>query len=166
MDRASRHPWLVRAEKLGRALENALLIALLGGLSALAFAQIVLRNVFSIGLPWADGLIRLAVLWLAVIGAIAASRDGKHIAINLAERALPARIGRPVNAVIDLFTAVVAAWLAWYSWSFVRDSRAFEDVLLGTWPAWIFQLILPIGFALVGYRYALRCVSRIRAEHK
>ena len=164
MDPASRHPLLVRAEKLGRALENAFLIALLGGLSLLAFAQIVLRNVFSIGLPWADGVIRLSVLWLAVIAAVAASRDGKHIAINLAERLLPHRARRPVGAVMDLFTAIVAASLAWYSWSFVRDSRAFEDVLLGTWPAWVFQSILPIGFALVCYRYALRFVSRVRAD--
>ncbi len=163
MEPASRHPWLVRAEKLGRGLENALLIVLFGGLSTLAFAQIVLRNVFSIGLPWADGIIRLAVLWLAVIAAIAASRDGKHIAINLAERLLPDRLARPVEALVDLFTAAVAALLAWYSWSFVRDSRAFEDVLLGTWPAWIFQSILPIGFALVCYRYALRFVAQLRA---
>ena len=162
MEPASRHPWLVRAEKLGRGLENALLIVLFGGLGTLAFAQIVLRNVFSIGLPWADGIIRLAVLWLAVIAAIAASRDGKHIAINLAERLLPDRLRRPVEALMDLFTAAVAALLAWYSWSFVRDSRAFEDVLLGTWPAWIFQSILPIGFALVCYRYLLRFVAQLR----
>ena len=163
MEPASRHPWLVRAEKLGRGLENALLIVLFAGLSTLAFAQIVLRNVFSIGLPWADGIIRLAVLWLAVIAAIAASRDGKHIAINLAERLLPYRLRRPVEALTDLFTASVAALLAWHSWSFVRDSRAFEDVLLGTWPAWIFQSILPIGFALVCYRYLLRFVAQLRA---
>lgn len=163
MEPASLHPWLVRAEKLGRGLENALLIVLFAGLSTLAFAQIVLRNVFSIGLPWADGIIRLAVLWLAVIAAIAASRDGKHIAINLAERLLPNRLRRPVEALMDLFTGSVAALLAWHSWSFVRDSRAFEDVLLGTWPAWIFQSILPIGFALVCYRYLLRFVAQLRA---
>ncbi len=164
MEPVSRHPWLVRAEKLGRAKENVLLIVLLGGLSTLAFAQIVLRNVFSIGLPWADGIIRLAVLWLAVIAAIAASRDGRHIAINLAERLLPDRLRRPVGALMDLFTATVAALLAWYSWRFVSDSRAFEDVLLGTWPAWVFQSILPVGFALVCYRHVLRFASRIRVD--
>lgn len=166
MEPASRYPWLVRAEKLGRALENVLLVGLLGGLSTLAFAQIVLRNVFSIGLPWADGIIRLSVLWLAVIAAIAASRDGKHIAINLAERLLPERARRPVGALMDFFTATIAALLAWYSWSFVRDSRAFEDVLLGTWPAWIFQSILPIGFTLVCYRYVLRFVAQVRDDRR
>ena len=120
----------------------------------------MLRNVFSIGLPWADGVIRLAVLWLAVIAAIAASRDDRHIAIDLAGRLLPDRVRRPVNALVELFTAAVAALLAWHALSFVRDSFAFGDVLLGNWPAWIFQSILPIGFALLCYRYALRFLSR------
>ncbi len=120
----------------------------------------MLRNVFSIGLPWADGVIRLAVLWLAVIAAIAASRDDRHIAIDFAGRLLPDRVRRPVNALVELFTAAVAGLLAWHALSFVRDSFAFGDVLLGNWPAWIFQSILPIGFALLCYRYALRFLSR------
>ena len=158
----SRHPWLHRAEQVGRWCENALLIVLLAGLMLLASGQILLRNVFSIGLPWADGLVRMAVLWLALIGAIAAGRDRKHIAINLAERYLPARFMYAVNIAVDLFTAVVTGVLAWYATQFVRDSYEFGDRLLGTWPAWAFQAILPIGFALIAYRYGLRMLGRIK----
>lgn len=161
MQQALRHRALVRAEKIGIWLENALLVGLLAGLMILATAQIVLRNVFSISFPWADGLIRLAVLWLAVIGAIAASREGRHIAIRLAERMLPGRCQRPVAFIVDAFTAAVAAGLAWYAWSFVSLSREFGDVLLGTWPAWIFQSILPVGFALIAYRYLLHALGRL-----
>ena len=61
---------------------NALLVALLGFLIVFSFAQIVLRNVFSIGVTWGDGLTRVIVLWLALLGALAASRDGRHIRMN------------------------------------------------------------------------------------
>lgn len=159
-----RHPWLERAEQVGRWLENTLLALMLGGLIVLASAQILLRNFFSVGLPWADGLVRLMVLWIALLGAIAASRDHRHIAINLAERYLPARLLRPVNRVVDAFTAAVAGVLAWYSLTFVLDSREFGDVLLDGWPAWWFQSILPIGFGLIAYRYALRVVAQPRAR--
>lgn len=161
MTLASQSPWLVRAEAIGRWLENAMLVALFSGLMLLAVAQILLRNGLSIGLPWADGVIRVTVLWLAVIGAVAASRDEKHIAINLAQRVLPQGFRRPASMLVEAFTATVCAWLAWYSWVFVRDSRDFGDLLFGDWPAWIFQLVLPAGFALIGYRYALRSLSRI-----
>src|SRR5690606_15442865 len=120
------------------------------------------RNVFSIGLVWADGLLRLIVLWVALIGAVAASRDHKHIAIDVADRVLPGRLRRAAACVRDLFTAAVCAALAWYSWRFVRESREFGDVLLGSWPAWWFQIVLPVGFALIAYRYALRAALAVR----
>jgi TRAP-type C4-dicarboxylate transport system permease small subunit len=151
----------MRAEAVGRWLENALLVGLFGGLMILAVTQIVLRNGLSMGLPWADGLIRVAVLWLAVLGAIAASRDQKHIAINLSQRLLPAGARRPALILVEAFTAIVCGWLAWYSWVFVRDSRTFGDLLFGDWPAWIFQAILPVGFALMAYRYGLRSLGRL-----
>ena len=69
-----RHPWLDQAERVGRWVEDVLIFVLLSALILLASTQIVLRNVFSLGYPWVDGLIRLLVLWLALLGAIAASR--------------------------------------------------------------------------------------------
>jgi TRAP-type C4-dicarboxylate transport system permease small subunit len=103
-------------------------------------------------------------LWIAILGAVAASRDGKQIAINLAPRLLPAHWSRRVLIVVEAFTAAVAAIMAWYAWTFVRDSRAFGDVMLGDWPAWVFQAILPIGFALIAYRYLLRAFGRLAGE--
>jgi TRAP-type C4-dicarboxylate transport system permease small subunit len=156
--------WLAQAAALGRWLENAILIVLLTGLMLLASTQILLRNVFSIGLPWADGLVRLTVLWLALVGAVAASRDHKHIAINLSDRFLPERWRRRVEIGVDLFTAVVAGWLCWYALVFVGESREFGDALLGGLPAWPFQVILPVGFGLIAYRYAWRCVGAVRGD--
>jgi TRAP-type C4-dicarboxylate transport system permease small subunit len=51
--------------------------------------------------------------------------------------------------------------LAWQSWRFVQDSKAYGDLLLGDWPAWIFQIILPVGFAVMCYRYALRTITQL-----
>lgn len=161
---APRHRWLIRAEQVAVWLENTVLVVLLIGLLGVTSSQILLRNVFSVGLAWADGLIRLAVLWLALVGAIAASRDRKHIAINLADRFLPEAWLRPAGALVNSFAAAVAGVLAWYAFRFVQDSREFGDTLLGTSPAWMFQIILPIGFALVSYRYWLRFIADIRGH--
>ena len=147
---------------LARRIEDALLVVGLAGLILLGAAQILLRNAFSVGLVWADGLMRLTVLWLALLGAIAASRDRKHIAIDVTDRILPPRLRVAAAIVRNLFTSIVCALLAWYSWSFVRDSREFGDVLLGNLPAWWFQLILPVGFALISYRYLLRTARAAR----
>jgi TRAP-type C4-dicarboxylate transport system permease small subunit len=160
-DLAVRHPWLAQAELWGRRIEDLLLTILLLGLVVLASAQILLRNVLSIGVPWADGLVRLAVLWIALLGAVAASRDHKHIAVGLVSRLRSQRLRTVAGVLSSLFTAVVTALLAWYSSRFVADSRTYGDVLLNNLPAWVFQIILPIGFALISYRYVVRAVQQI-----
>ena len=94
-------------------------------------AQIVLRNVFSIGVTWGDGLARLAVLWLALLGALAASRDGRHITMGALLQRLPPRLQLVAGVCADMFAAVVSAALAYLAFEFVRDSREFGDTLLG-----------------------------------
>lgn len=140
---------------LGRGIENFLLISSLVLMIGIAVAQIVLRNVGATGMVWADEALRLLVLWLALIGAVAASRDDHHIRIDVLSRFVPRRLNDGIRVVVDLFTAVVCAVVAWYAVRFVASTREFEDVALGSLPMWYFQIILPLGFALVSYRYAL-----------
>ena len=141
--------------RAGRWLEDALLVLILTGMILLAAAQIVLRNFFDVGFIWGDELLRMLVLWLAVAGAVAASRSDKHIAIELLNRYLPERGALAAKVVVHLFTAAVAGVMAWHSLAFVRTSWEFGDVLLGSVPAWIPQAVLPLGFALIAWRYAL-----------
>ena len=134
---------------------------LLSGLILLASMQILLRNVFSMGLAWGDGLVRLMVLWLALLGAIAASRENKQIKIDVLTRSLSGPLRRVAHFTTDVFTVIVTGLLAWHSWRFVQDSRIYGDTLLDDWPAWIFQLILPVGFLLICYRYFLRAIRQL-----
>ena len=150
--------WLQQADRWGRWVENTVLVILLGGLILLSASQIMLRNIFSTGLPWADPAVRMMVLWLALGGGIAAGRDRKQIAIDVLTRLLTDRARRVVDGIGCLFTTLVTATLAWHSLRFVMDSYAFGDTLFGGWPAWIFQLILPIGFAAIAWRYLVRAI--------
>ena len=54
----------------------------------LAFLQIFLRNVFTTGLAWGDLVLRNLVLWIGFIGATLATREGKHINIDILSRSL------------------------------------------------------------------------------
>ena len=150
--------WLQQAERCGRWLENAILVLLLGGLIVLSASQIALRNIFSTGLPWADPAVRMMVLWLALAGGIAAGRDRKQIAIDVVIRLLPERARRLADTVTCLFTSAITTAIAWHSLRFVRDAYVYGDTAFGAWPAWIFQIILPIGFAAIAYRYFLRAL--------
>lgn len=144
-------------------IEDGALAVVLVGLIGLASTQILLRNAFDTGFLWADELIRLMVLWLAVFGAVAASRTDRHIRIDILARLLPAKGRLVVAAIVDLLVAALLVLLAVHAFRFVRDAYAFEDTLLGGLPAWWFQAILPLGFGLMALHQLVLMVQRVLA---
>jgi TRAP-type C4-dicarboxylate transport system permease small subunit len=156
--------WWDRIDRAARAVETWLIVVILGGLILLGAAQIVLRNFFSFGFAWTDGLTRLAVLWLGLLGALAASRDGRHITIGAVTRFLPQRLQTVAGVGADWFGAVVSAALSWHAWQFVNDSREFGDTLLGDVPAWWLQVVMPVAFALIALQFFLQSIKRLRGK--
>jgi TRAP-type C4-dicarboxylate transport system permease small subunit len=145
-----------RAERLGRGVETLLLALTVSAMIALAAAQIVLRNVWGGAIDWADELLRILVLWATMLGAVAASREQRHVSIDALSRYLPSGMRRLSARLTSMFTAAICFVLAWCSWLFVADSLGARDAVLGgRLPAWTVQAILPVGFALIGYRYVL-----------
>ncbi len=155
-------PLLPRLEALGRFLEDAVLAAILTAMIVLAAGQILLRNLFDIGFIWSDELLRMLVLWVAVAGAVAASRSDRHINIAVLDRWLPDRLAVPLALLIHLFTAAICALVTGYSFRFVATSKEFADVLLGNVPAWWLQSVLPLGFALITWRYLVFAAGDLR----
>lgn len=148
-------------DRYGRLAENGLLLIILVMMLLVAVSQIVSRNVFNSGFIWADEFLRLTVLWVALLGSIAASRDHRHLRIDVLSRFLSPRILRWTNFLVDLFTAAVCAVLAYYSFEFVLETREYEDMAFGTQPLWWFQSILPLGFGLIAWRYLLWAFRRL-----
>lgn len=159
MTRQGAQALAVRADRFGRALETALLVGVLGAMILIAAAQIALRNFWNSGFDWADEALRIMVLWVTMLGAVAASREGRQVRIDALSRYLPSAAIRWTHVLVDAFAAIVCFVLAWHSYQFVADSFAAGDrVLAGEFPAWGVQLILPVGFALIGYRYTVACL--------
>jgi TRAP-type transport system small permease protein len=156
------HPALARLIRVVTWTENALLIAMLALMVLLAAAQILLRNVMDISIVGADHLLRLLVLWVAFLGAIAASREGKHIHVDAIARWLPGRVKSGVVAVTDLFTLSVCLVLAWQSVRFIQDARESGEMAFATVPVWLAALILPLAFTLIALRYGLRFMHHVQ----
>ncbi|WP_428624819.1 TRAP transporter small permease [Sedimenticola sp.] len=133
-------------------LEDLLLTLLLTGMILLATGQIMLRNIWDYSLSWGDPTLRLMVLWLTLLGAMAATRDNHHIRIDLLARYLPERSLGFIQRLTNSFATLICALLAWHSARFVlfemEEGSRFLDLL----PIWPFQLIMPIGFASITLR--------------
>ncbi len=158
------HSLLRRLKRIAEGAENGLLVLLLGAMVLLATTQILLRNLWDTGLTWADPALRVAVLWIALLGALAASRDDNHIRIDLLTRFLPERLKTHIKLVTDLFSAVVCTWLAFHSARFVYSEWQDGGVVFAAVPAWVCELIIPIGFASMALRFLLAGLLRQRTH--
>ena len=143
-----------------RHIENGLLTASVLLLVVLAGAQIILRDLFHTGLSFADPLMRQLVLWTGMLGALAAVRDDKHIALDVLQRFLNPTAQKIARIFTLGFAAAICAALAWYSQAMVQvDFEGATSSPVAGLPAWLAEIILPIGFGLMALRFALRAFA-------
>lgn len=143
-------------------LEDVLLVGMLTAMLILASVQILVRNLFQSGILWGDPLVRVMVLWVGLVGAMVAARRNQHISIDIVSRMLPQRVKKAVNAVVNLFAAVVCGIVAYYSLRLVRLEYLDGAVAFGAVPTWALESIIPLSFGVMALRYFVLMLSEVR----
>ena len=138
---------------LGR-LESAALVLVLAGMLGLAVYQILVRNFMGYSVTWIDPLNRVAVLWIALLGAMVGTRLDNHIKIDLVSQFLPPPLARWIKRLIALCSSGALGLLAWHTGRLVADERAWGMASVAGIPVWQLQLIMPIAFGIMALRYA------------
>ncbi|MBP7229274.1 MAG: TRAP transporter small permease subunit [Moraxellaceae bacterium] len=139
-------------------LEDSLLVGLLAALIGIAVTQIVMRNGFDSGFLWADSMLRVLVLWIGMIGALVASRNQRHISIDIAGKYLPVTAAKVVTIFNALFTVVVCFLLAKYSFEFVKIEYESPSMAFANVPTWVCESVMPVTFGLIAVRYLVVAV--------
>ena len=146
---------LSRLERWGTAAENASLVLLLGTLMVLAVGQIILRLFFSSSLIWADELLRIMVLWIALIGSVAAARSKRHLKIDILSHFITERYTQVPGIIVDGFASLMCGLVAWHAIRFLQITIEMKDTVLLNFPSWVAYGILPVAFLLMCYRFFL-----------
>ncbi len=150
-----------------RQIENILLLLAFLLMIVVAVLQIILRHTAQGGLMWADDFLRIEVLWLAVLGAVVASRDQHHLGLDIAQRFLPPAWAQPLRRLVALSVAALSAVLSVVTWQFVQLDKDSGVYAFAQVPSWMAESILPLGFALISMHYArhaLRVRSRVHGS--
>ncbi|MBW2467414.1 MAG: TRAP transporter small permease subunit, partial [Deltaproteobacteria bacterium] len=106
-------------------IEEAFLCLLLASMIILACVQIFLRFFFAGGFTWADPLLRYLVLWAGLFGAAVATKNNKHISIDIISHLLPDRYKPWLQFILNLFSAGVCSLLTYAAVKFVRDEALY-----------------------------------------
>ena len=142
---------LRRIAQLEMALVRAtevVLVALLAGMAAMVFTNVVLRYGFNSGINFSEEMSRYFFVWLTFIGAVLAFREHGHIGVETMVRMLGPR-GRVFclalsNAII-LLCAVVLFWGTWMQHGI---NASMSAAVVGLSMVWVYGVTYFTGAAI------------------
>ena len=134
----------VRSARAGERIAIAMLLAM----TALVVLQVVARDVFQLGLAWADELARYAGLALVYLTAPLLLLRGQHVAVDLLLARITGRLRLLVDLVIELLVLAFCLLFLWGGWAFMQRAGKFATPALGM-PNLLFYLPVMIGVGLL-----------------
>lgn len=141
--------FLTRIDDTLAYVEKTLVILLFASLVLLNAFNIVTRNIFGRSF---QGILELSpglVLWISLLGATLALRNGRHIKIDVLLRYAGRRARRPAKMLGSLFGMAVMALLLFASLTFVQN----EMTIFG--PRGAAAVLFPLFFSLSFFRFLL-----------
>jgi len=140
-----------------RRVEDGLLMLVLVGMILLSFLQIVLRNVFDVGLIWIEPLLRQMLLWVSLLGAMVATRNHNHITIDAVARFVPeGRVKYAAGLFADFFALAVCGLLTYATFQVFRmeyQEPQGGNIVTGL-PLWASLATMPAAFGIMTLRFA------------
>lgn len=148
-----------RALALLRRLEAALLGALMLGMSVLYTFNVLVRELapaYASRIAWIDEVCLFGLAWVVFFGLGLTLERGRHISMTAVLRRLAPGLRRAAKGVIDLAGLAFSLYIAHICFTvtvLVLQSGQVSPTL-GFSMSWLYGP-MPVGFALLGLRYAL-----------
>lgn len=148
--------WWSVARGVAARSEDGLVALAITGVMVLPVAEIVLRKAFGVGIPGSGPFTQHLTLWVGVLGAAIAARDGKLLALATGSFIPEGRVRDGAGIVAAAVGAAVATLLATGGKALVDLYRETGAVLAAGVPTWPVLLVVPVAFGLIAARLAWR----------
>ena len=133
-------------------VENALAALAVTALIALPLAEIVLRKALAAGIPGSGAFTQHLTLWVGMLGAAIAARDGKLIALATGTFLPEGRLRDVARIAAGGIGAAVATAFAAGGKALVDLYRLTGEELAAGVPAWAALVVFPVAFSLIAVR--------------
>jgi TRAP-type C4-dicarboxylate transport system permease small subunit len=148
-----------RLDEFLARIEKYVVVFMLSLMILLAFSQIILRNFFATGLSWGDSVVRYLVLWVGFIGATLATKENRHITIDVFSHWFSKRGNNYLDAVSYFCSMAICGLLTYAAVKFILFEIQMGSTTFFGLPLWLPELIIPVTFGLMTFRFTLRFVK-------
>lgn len=143
------------AHRIASAIEEGVAGAALASMLVLLIIETVVRPWLGFGIGGSLQFVRQLTLWVALLGAALAARDGRLLALATGTLLPEARLRTTATVLAAACAAAVTAALCQGSVMLVLGEYEY-GTRAASLPAWISQTVLPAGFALIAMRLILQ----------
>ncbi len=127
---------------------RTLAMLLLAALCVCVVGQVVGRNLFDAGMPWADELARFCGVAIVFLCIPLLALRGQHVAVDMVPMMLSGRSRRWALVFSELLVLCFAGLTLWGLYAFLGRAWKFATPTLGI-PNWVFYAPAIVGFALL-----------------
>jgi TRAP-type C4-dicarboxylate transport system permease small subunit len=146
----------ISLDRLVAGMEAGVIVVLVCLLTAITFAQVAARYVLGDPLIWSEEAARYLFVWVSMIGAALAIREGGHFGLDLLIRRVPALkpvLGPAVTVVTSVFLVILLK-------TGIDETNLASMQVAMTFPMrmqWAY-LALPIGAGLMLFHIAVHVI--------
>ena len=143
-------------KSLAARAEQLLATFALGGIMLLPLAEIFSRKFLGAGIPGAGPFAQHLTMWVGLLGAAIAAREGKLLSLATGEFLPKGPVGSVAHIIAGAIGSMVATLFAFGGVALVKSDRMAGDIIANGVPVWISDLVLPFAFGVIALRLAHR----------
>jgi TRAP-type C4-dicarboxylate transport system permease small subunit len=142
--------------------EEIIGVTVLGVVVTLIFLGVVLRLIFTSGLPWQEELSRFGFVFVCYLGASYGIKSKDHIRITFVADALPKGVQKVLRVITDIVWIGFNIFIVIISLNVYQHMRNFrgESGILKIPLHYVF-LTIPVGFALLTLRLIQQYIIKL-----
>lgn len=148
-------------------VEEILVVACLGIMTLLTFANVIARYVFSASFSFSEEITTYLFVLLSLLGAAIAAKRKAHLGLTILTDLANKRVYKWM-AIVGYGVAVLfSGAIFYYGILMVKSQIELKQVTAAMqWPEWIFGSFVPIGSAFVVIRFAQNLIEAVRIKTK
>ncbi len=138
-------------------------IFLLAMIAILVVLQVAARNLFDLGLPWADELARFCGIGLVFLAVPSLAGRQALVSVSILPDALSAKARRWTTLIADVSTLVFGGFLLWSFAEFLPRAGKFLTPAMGV-PNWFYYSLALVGSLLLTAIAVSRIISTVAGQ--
>ena len=151
-------------EFLGK-IEDVICALCLIVMTALTFANVVSRYVFSASFSFSEEITTYLFVLLSLIGSAAAARRKAHLGFTAIVDLMSAGVRKAIASCSYLLAFLFSTALFWYGINMVQSQiRHGQETAGMQWPEWIFGSFVPIGAFFIAIEFLFLLIDTVSGK--